>query len=86
MLEHNMSAHLNRIIKELEALNAQEREELRRLLEQAKPTTAQLSLSNGIVRTIPPQPSAETIAGFRAWQPVTMPGESLSDELIRDRR
>src|ERR1051326_6804047 len=40
----------------------------------------------GVRLTIPPPRTHEEIARFMTWQPVTMPGGSLSDELIRDRR
>ena len=40
----------------------------------------------GIRVTVAPEPTPEQWAEFLAWHPVQMPGPSLSDELIRDRR
>lgn len=34
-------------------------------------------LEEDIVLTVPPKPTAEEIARFRAWKPIQMPGEGL---------
>jgi hypothetical protein len=90
-----VSPNVNKIFQEVQALNEAERQELRSLLEnraarQSKLTTQQefdqLLRQRGVVRTVPPKPTPEVIARFKAWKPITMPGGSLSDELIRDRR
>ena len=90
-----MSPNVTKILREVEALGDAERQELRRLLD--KPDAGQSDLTDehrwaqalrerGVVVTVPPKPTPEEIARFRAWRPITMPGGTLSDELIRDRR
>jgi len=83
---------VNKILEAAQALSDSERQELCRLLEeravrQLQPRAArQISGERGVIRTIPPRPTPDAIARFRAWKPVKMPGGSLSDELVRDRR
>jgi hypothetical protein len=40
----------------------------------------------GIRLTVPPKPTPEQLARFKAWRPIEMPGGPLSDDIIRDRR
>jgi hypothetical protein len=90
-----VSQNVNKILEAAQALNEAERQELRRLLDdratrQTQSTKAQeldrLLRERGVVRTVPPKPTPEAIARFKAWRPIEMPGGSLSDQLIRDRR
>jgi hypothetical protein len=90
-----ISRNLNSVLEAAQALSDAEKQELRRLLDdgptrQYSPADGQeldqLLRQRGIVRTVPPKPTPETIARFKAWKPIEMPGGSLSDELIRDRR
>jgi hypothetical protein len=90
-----VSQNLNRVLEAAQCLNDEERQELRRLLGeratcQSQPTKEQqldqLLRERGVVRTVPPKPTAEAVGRFKAWRPIEMPGGSLSDELIRERR
>jgi len=90
-----VSPNVNKIYQAVQTLTDAERDELRRLIEerttrQSQSTSEQqldqLLRERGVVRTVPPKPTPEVIARFKAWRPIEMPGGSLSDELIRDRR
>ncbi len=90
-----VSPNVNRILDAAQALDDAERRELRRLLDeratrQTLPTCEQqldqLIRQRGVVRIVPPKPTPESIARFRSWRPIRMPGGSLSDELVRERR
>ena len=83
------SQRLDNILKQLRELNEREYLELRRLLNQKGTEPAlpdALAPKRGVACTVPPPPTADTIARFKSWRPIHMPGGSLSDELIRDRR
>ena len=90
-----VSPNLSRILDAVEVLSDAERQELRRLLDERGPSQSEqteeqrldeLLRSRGVVRTVPPKPTPEAIARFRARKPIEMPGGPLSDDLIRDRR
>jgi len=90
-----VSQNLNRVFEAAQALSDAERQELRRLLDErerreSRPTDedglVELLRQRGVVCTVPPKPTAETIARFKSWRPIKMAGGSLSDDLIRDRR
>ena len=90
-----ISQNLSKIFEAALALSDTERRELRRLLDerasqhseaQDEQRLDQLLRERGVVRTVPPKPTPQALARFKAWRPIEMPGDSLSDELIRDRR
>lgn len=90
-----VSQNVDKMLEQTKALSAEEREQflelLKRQSDQERPKSAEDALAaalakKGITLTVPPKPTPETIARFRAWRPIEMPGGSLSDELIRDRR
>jgi hypothetical protein len=97
-----VSPNVHKIFQDMLALNDAERQQLQDLLEHraarqsGQPAREQEAFSQdelaaalakkGIRLTVPPRRTAEEIARFQAWQPVHMPGGSLSDQLIRDRR
>jgi hypothetical protein len=89
-----VSPNVSKILEVAQSLSEPEREELCRLLEQRadwqSPQARGRGLEQprnerGVIRTVPPKPTPEAIARFRTWKPIQMPGDSLSDELIRDR-
>jgi hypothetical protein len=90
-----VSPNVDKILQQARSLNLAEREEFIELLKNQPVPSEPLSeeeklaaevLKKGIILTIPPKPTPEEIARFNAWKPIQMPGPSLSDELIRDRR
>lgn len=90
-----VSQNVNNLLQQAKLLNVQEREQfLEQLKRQSLQEQAQLTddelitalAKEGIKITVPPKPTPEEIARFKAWKPIKMPGGSLSDELIRDRR
>jgi hypothetical protein len=90
-----VSQNLIRVFEAAQALSDAERQELRRLLDDRamrewrqtdNDELDQLLRQRGVSRTVPPKPTPESIARFKSWRPINMPGGSLSDDLIRDRR
>jgi hypothetical protein len=90
-----VSPNVNEVLKQAQSLSLEEREQLLEMLRgqaaDERPVApadrlAEALAKKGVVLTMPPPPTAESLARFRAWQPIEMPGGSLSDELIRDRR
>jgi hypothetical protein len=90
-----VSQNVNKLLQQSEFLTLEEREQFIELLRnqsaQKEPKSSEHELASalakkGIKLTIPPKPAPEEIARFRAWKPIKMPGGSLSDELVRDRR
>ena len=43
-------------------------------------------LAKGIIKRIPDPPTEESIAAFRAWKPIEIPGKPVSETLIEERR
>lgn len=96
-----VSQNLDQVFRAAQALSDEEREELRRLLDERSERNAmqrQISerwakrrqwaaemAKKGVSVTIPPEPTPEEWAKFLAWQPIEMPGGPLSDDIIRDR-
>lgn len=90
-----LSPNVARIWEAARALNDEERQELRRLLQpeaEQVPSSAaaqpsgELPQSPRIVVIRAPKRTPEEVARFQAWSPIQMSGGSLADELIRDRR
>jgi hypothetical protein len=90
-----VNPNISEILDAAQKLSDAERQELRRLLDRLPPGQPeqteedridQLLRSRGVIRTVPPKRTPETIAQIRAWKPIKMPGGPLSEELIRDRR
>jgi hypothetical protein len=90
-----VSQNVNKILQQAESLSLEERQQFLELLkkqsiqEQPKSQPDELAAAlakKGVILTVPPKPTPEAIARFKAWRPIKMPGGSLSDELIRDRR
>jgi hypothetical protein len=88
-----VSQNVNNLLQQARSLSAQEREQFLELLNrqavQEEPQSDDLVVAlarRGIKLTVPPKRTPEEIARFRAWKPIQMPGDSLSDELVRDRR
>lgn len=90
-----VSPNLDKILKDFEALSEAEQQELRRLLNSRSSPRAMTShqplpehvlRERGVVITVPPAPTQESLARFRSWKPVEMPGGPLSDDIVRDRR
>ena len=90
-----VNSNISKILDAAQKLSDEERQELRRLLDERTPAQPgqteeqrldQLLRSRGVIRTVPPKPTPEVIARFLAWRPIKMPGGPLSDDLIRDRR
>jgi hypothetical protein len=86
---------VNNLLCQAKSRSAPEREQFLELMNQQSPAAnaksddeklASSLASKGIVLTIPPEPSPEEVERFRSWQPVEMPGPSLAEELVRDRR
>ena len=90
-----VSQNVTSLLQQAKLLNPQEREQLLEQLKGESPQEQAQSAEDefvaalakkGIIVTVPPPPMPEEVARFRAWRPIEMPGGSLSDELIRDRR
>jgi hypothetical protein len=90
-----ISPNINSLLQQTKVLSSEERERFLELVkrqslqEQPQSTEDELVAAlakKGIKLTVPPKPTPEAIARFKAWRPIEMPGGSLSDELIRDRR
>jgi hypothetical protein len=90
-----VSQNVDKLLQQVNRLDPQERQQLLEKLNgeslqvqthsSEKEFVAHLA-TKGIIITVPPPPTPEEIARFRSWKPIKMPGGSLSDELIRDRR
>lgn len=90
-----VSQNVNKLLQQAESLTLEERQQFVELLKcqpthehsksQGQEMTAALA-EKGIILTVPPQPTPEDIARFKAWKPIKMPGGPLSDDIIRDRR
>jgi uncharacterized protein YaaR (DUF327 family) len=89
-----VSPNVNNLLQQAKSLTLQEREQFLDLLThqtQWEQQDAVQSLASGLSRkgiklTIPPPRTSAERARFKAWRPVDLPGGSMSDELIRDRR
>lgn len=89
-----VSPNVTNLLQQAKSLSLPEREQFLDLLksqaglEQPSPdeVLAATLAKRGIKLTVPPQRTPEEVARFKAWRPIELPGESLSDELIRDRR
>jgi len=90
-----VSQNVDKVFQQAKLLNPQERQQLLEQLNgeslQGQTNSAEEEFvadlaKKGIIITVPPTPTPEEIRRFRSWKPIRMPGESLSDELIRDRR
>ena len=87
-----VSPNVNKILQQAQSLTLEERQQFLELLKsQAAAQTDVLKLvpqagANGATITSPPKPTPQTIAKFAEWKPIQVPGGSLSDDLIRDRR
>lgn len=91
-----VSQNVHKLLQDAASLSLEERQQLLESLkclfseEQAtEPSGDELAAAlakKGVTLTVPPKPTPEEIERFRAWRPITLPGASLSDELVRDRR
>jgi hypothetical protein len=90
-----VSENVDRILQEVKALSLPEREQLLSMLGSAQPQpTSQTAedlavaamLRKGIIRQIPPAPTAEDIVRYNSWAPVQVEGKPVSESLIEDRR
>ena len=90
-----VSPNVKNLLQQTHSLSLEEREQFLALLkrysaqEEPKSSGDELAAAlarKGIKLTVPPKATPEVIARFKAWKPIEMPGGSLSDELIRDRR
>jgi hypothetical protein len=90
-----VSQNVNNLLQQASSLSLEEREQFLELLKrqpvEAYPGSSEDALAialakKGIKLTAPPRPSSEVLARFKAWKPIEMPGGSLSDELVHDRR
>ncbi len=90
-----VSQNVDKLLQQVKLLDPQERKQLLEKLNgeslQQPPHPSEQEFvadlaKKGIIITVPPPATPEEVARFRSWKPLKMPGESLSDELIRDRR
>lgn len=91
-----VSQNVNKLLREVLALNDAERQELQRLLDdratahqsaQTKEERLQQVLfDEGIISHIPPKPTQADIELFNAWKPLPIRGKPLSETIIEDRR
>ena len=90
-----VSENVNKLLLQANSLSLAERDQLLELLKRQSVQTAAASpdeelaaslAKKGIRLTVPSKRTPEEIERFMAWKPIEMPGRSLSDELIRDRR
>ena len=90
-----VSPNVNKMLQQAKSLSLEERKQFVELLKE-EPASGQAEIGmdqlaaalagKGLRLTIPPKRTPEEIARFAAWKPIKMPGGSLSDELVRDRR
>jgi len=90
-----VSQNVNNLLQQANLLSSAELEQFFELLKAQPshdaPQSPELELAaklakKGIKLTVPPHPTQTEIARFKAWKPIKLPGGSLSDDLIRDRR
>ncbi len=90
-----VSQNVDYLLQQAKSLSLEEREQFIKLLKtqpaQNQPESAEDDLAaelakKGIRLTVPPKPTPEQLARFKAWCPIEMPGGPLSDDIIRDRR
>lgn len=92
-----VSPNVSKLLDQTKSLSLEEREQflesLKQLCSEQEATRhsegddfAAALAKKGIKLTVPPKRTPEELERFRAWRPITLPGGSLSDELIRDRR
>jgi hypothetical protein len=90
-----VSPNVHEVLRQAKALSLEERAQLLEMLrsqavdEPSETPTDELAealAKKGVVLTVPPPPTAEALERLREWRPIEMTGDSLSDELIRDRR
>lgn len=89
-----VSPNVNMLLRQAQSLSLTEREQFLELLKSQSDRQAPLAdqkkvaalTGQGARITTPPKPTPEERARFQAWRPIEMPGGSLSDELIQDRR
>lgn len=78
-------ASLQEIVSKLRELSAEERAQLRRLLDQELQAELDVAFdARGLTLTRPAQPA--DAATFGRWSPVPIQGEPLSASIIRERR
>jgi hypothetical protein len=89
-----VSQNVDYLLQQVKSLSLEEREQFIELLrtqsqDRSKSPDDDLAAKlakNGIKLTVPPKPTPEQLARFKAWRPIEMPGGPLSDDIIRDRR
>lgn len=76
-----------RLAEEVKQLSPEEQAELRKNLEKLLlDEVDRRLLARGVISRIPPPPTEEDIARWRAYKPITVQGKPLSETIIEDRR
>jgi hypothetical protein len=88
-----ISARVRKILREVEGLNDDERQELRRLLDERAHQSPELTDQQRLRKELIDRwllegqpPVGKDLEQFRQWRPIAVEGKALSETIVEERR